>query len=82
MYLFAVDTKLMKEIKSIQGMLDLQNDLSDMDAWSATWLIKFNLEKCHVFGKQIFIAHLYSLGNHLLDRVRTEKDLGALLDSN
>ena len=63
MYLFADDTKLMKEIKSVQGMLDLQRDISEMDAQSATWLIKFNLEKCHVltFGKPKSIAHLYTV---------------------
>ena len=84
MYLFADGTKLMKVIKSIQGMLDLQKYISEMDAWSATSLIKFNLEKCHVltFDKPKFIAHPYSLGNHLLDRVWTEKDLVVLLDSN
>ena len=44
-------------------MLDLQKDISEMDAWSATWLIKFNLENCHVltFGKPKFIAHPYCL---------------------
>ena len=53
MYLFADDTKLMKEIQSAQDVVVLQNDVSEMDYWSNKWLIKFNLEKCHIltFGK-------------------------------
>ena len=59
MYLFADDTKLMKEIESIHDILDLQKDILEMDVWSTTWLIKFNLEKCHVLtlGKPKLITH-------------------------
>lgn len=58
MYLFADDTKLMKEIKMMLDTIALQKDVSEMDAWSKTWLIKFNLEKCHIltFGKPKHIA--------------------------
>ena len=50
-----------------------------MDYWSKTWLIKFNLEKCHIltFGKPKSFA--YRLWNHIL---QMEKDLGVLVDSN
>ena len=83
MYLFADDTKLMKEIKMMLDTIALQKDVSEMDAWSKTWLIKFNLEKCHIltFGKPKHIAP-YRLGNRVLDRVQLEKDLGVILDSN
>ena len=75
MYLFAYDTKLMIEIRSIQGMLDLQIYISKMDAnMSATWLIL-------TFGKPKFIAHPYRLGNHLLDRMQVEKNLIIVLSN-
>ena len=84
MYLFADDTKLMKEIQSPQDVVVLQNDVSEMDCWSKTWLIKFNLDKCHVltFGKPKSSANIYRLGNHILQRVQMENDLGVSVDSN
>ena len=84
MYLFADDTKLMKEIQSAQDMVVLQNDVSEMDYWSNTWLIKFNLEKCHIltFEKPNPFNNTYKLGNHILQRVKMEKDLGVTVNSN
>ena len=84
MYLFADDTKLMKEIQSAQDVVVLQNDVSEMDYWSNTWLIKFNLEKCHIltFGKPNPFNNTYRLGSHILQRVKMEKDVGVSVDSN
>ena len=84
MYLFADDTELMKEIQSSQDVVVLQNDVSEMDYWSNTWLIKFNLEKCHIltFGKPNPFNNTYRLGNHILQRVEMEKDLGVSVNSN
>ena len=72
MYLFADDTKLMKEIQSAQDVIALQNDVSEMDNWSKTWLIKFNLEKCHIltFGKPNSFNNTYRLGSHILQRIQ------------
>ena len=65
-------------------MVVLQNDVSEMDYWSNKWLIKFNLEKCHIltFGKPNPFNNTYRLGSHILQRVKMEKDLGVSVDSN
>ena len=82
--LFADDTKLMKEIQSDQDVVVLQNDVSEMDYWSKTWLSKFNLEKYHIltFGKPNPFNNTYRLRNHILQSVKMEKNLGASVDSN
>lgn len=83
-YLFADDTKLMKEIQSVQDVVVLQNNVSEMDDWSKTWLIKFNLDKCHIltFKKPKSFVHPYRPVNYIIQKVQIEKDVRVSVNSN
>ena len=83
-YLFADDTKILKRIQSKKDSIDLQVDINALERWSKDWLLRFNLNKCHILtlGKHhnIIHAHQYQLNGHELEHVFMEKDLGVLLD--
>ena len=55
-----------------------------MEDWCKDWLLKFNLEKCHVLtlGKlqNIQHAHPYTIDDSILEHVNEEKDLGVIID--
>ena len=82
--MFADDTKIFRQISSLEDALHLQDDLKKMEKWSDTWLLKFNAEKCHVLtlGKfeDIVHAHQYTICNNELEHVSSEKDLGVTID--
>ena len=46
--LFADDTKLFRQITSREDAHILQCDIYSLRDWSGKWLLKFNLDKCHV----------------------------------
>ena len=48
--LFADDTKLYRVIKNEEDKLQLQEDLNNLQKWSETWQLPFNVEKCSTFG--------------------------------
>ena len=45
--LFADDCVLYRKIRSLQGCLILQEDLTSLGLWEADWQMKFNVAKCH-----------------------------------
>ena len=85
-FLFADDGKIFKEILSKEDTDDLQFDIDRLEEWANTWLLRFNVDKCHVLtlGKLDNIAYTrrYNLGGAELEHVFVEKDLGVLVDSN
>ena len=85
-FLFADDTKIVKEITSIEDSLIIQQDINELENWSRKWLLRFHPDKCHVLtlGKfwNIIHAHPYSLDGNQLEHVFLEKDLGVLIDSD
>ena len=82
--MFADDTKIFRQISSLEDALHLQDDLKKMEKWSDTWLLKFNAEKCHVLtlGKfeDIVHAHQYIICSNELEHVLSEKDPGVTID--
>ena len=46
--LFADDANIDKEISSIKGFEDIQDDLYELCKYTAKWLLFFNLQKCKV----------------------------------
>ena len=48
MFLFADDTKLVKEINNAGDAIKLQQDIDAMERWSKDWLLRFHPDKCHV----------------------------------
>ena len=83
--LFADDTKIFRQICCREDALDLQSDLNKLQEWVDTWLLRFNIDKCHVLtlGKfeNIMHTHRYTLGGKELEHVFEEKDLGVYVDS-
>ena len=85
-FLFADDTKILRQISSIEDSIQLQGDLKTLEEWSKKWLLRFNADKCHVLtlGKieHIVHTHRYELYDEELDHVFEETDLGVTIDSN
>ena len=78
--LFADDCKLYGTVNTTESS-DLQHDLCNLEAWSRKWQLPFNATKCKVlhFGRNN-PQHPYTLNNHTLEAVRSEKDLGVMID--
>lgn len=83
--LFADDTKIFKEVDSIDDSLIIQKDIEELEKWSKDWLLQFHPDKCHVLtiGKftNIKHAHPYTLNGNQLEHVFIEKDLGVVIDA-
>ena len=72
---FADDTKI-----SSNSQQELQRDLDTAVEWAKTWQIQFDTNKCKV----MHVGHrnertIYNMGNHRLEEVEEEKDLGVLI---
>ena len=85
-FLFADDTKIFREIKSIQDSTALQHDIDLLEQWTKKWLLDFNIKKCHVLtlGKLENVKHTqrYCLSGNELEHVFEEKDLGVTFDAD
>jgi hypothetical protein len=81
--LFADDTKIYKEIITIEDQESIQNNINSMQNWSEQWLLKFHPEKCKVLrlGRNDEVKFPYALNGHDLIHVEEEKDLGVTIDS-
>ena len=84
-FLFADDTKLLREITKKIDALSLQDDIMKLEKWSNDWLLKFNPKKCHVLtlGKfeNTMYTHRYKVYEKEIEHVDIEKDLGVFMDS-
>ena len=72
---FADDTKI-----SSNSQQELQRDLATAVEWAQTWQMQFNTNKCKV----MHVGHrneraIYNMGNHRLEEVGEERDLGVLI---
>ena len=84
-FLFADDTKLLREITKKIDALSLHYDIMKLEKWSNDWLLKFNPKKCHVLtlGKfeNTMYTHRYKVYEKEIEHVDVEKDLGVFMDS-
>ena len=80
--MFADGKKLFTPVTNDQEVSELQSDIDALAAWSRTWLMPFNEEKCKVLhiGPATLGAQ-YTMGDTLLNCVEVEKDLGVHIDS-
>ena len=83
--LFADDTIMYLTITNQSDCLDLQNDLSKLEAWESEWLMAFNPEKCEVIRitkKHSPIIFDYKLHNIKLKTTKNAKYLGLLISDD
>ena len=62
--LFADDSLLYREINTPDDVIALQHDLNQLQIWEATWLMKFNTDKCellHITNKRKPFLGTYSV---------------------
>ena len=86
--LFADDAKVYNRVKQYEQPADnrVQSSLNRDVNWATTWLMRFNITKCHHMhiGKHnTGTKYTMQDGNTFeLETVKTEKDLGVIIDSN
>ena len=85
--MFADDTKIFKELLSIEDHHVLQDTLYALGNWSSDWLIGFNIEKCKVLhlgfnNPQLTYHMIHDNDIKILDKTNCEKDLGIHVDGN
>ena len=83
MTLYADDSKVIGPASTLEDTSQLQNDLDLLSVWAKSWLLTFNVSKCHVlhFGHKN-INTTYSLYGQLLSPVLEERDLGVIVDND
>ena len=80
--LFADDAKIFAAIRCPEDHKSLQNDLTQLQAWTEKWQLRFNAQKCKSihFGRNN-PQHQYHIGHTPLESVTEEKDLGVAIDN-
>ena len=53
-YLFADDTKILRQVTTKEDALELQSEINSLEQWSQKWLRTFHLKKCHVLTLEKF----------------------------
>ena len=80
---FADDTKIFREVNSLEDKEYLQNDLNMLQKWADRWLMEFNLKKCktlHLGSKNK--DYVYELGGSPIQSTGSEVDLGIVVDKS
>ena len=84
--LYADDTKIFRHISSKDDAMALQTDISKLEDWAETWLLKFHPDKCHVLSlgkmENTMYTHRYHICGQEMEHVFDEKDLGVTFDSD
>ena len=78
-FMFADDTKLLSVHKSSISSI-LQNDLSHLQQWCSENCMEFNVDKCHIVTFSKNSPSKLQLYGMPLQRVRSEKDLGVIIN--
>ncbi len=82
--LFADNSKLYRNITSVRDCNQLQQSITNVNAWSQDKNMKFNGSKCKVLSvtrKKAPVSFPYHLGSKELLRVDDEKDLSVIVSS-
>ncbi|CAM4680645.1 unnamed protein product, partial [Lepidochelys olivacea] len=78
---FADDTKLGREVNTLEGRDRIQRELDKLEDWAKRNLMKFNKDKCRVLhlGRKNPMR-CYKLGTEWLGSSSAQKDLGVTVD--
>lgn len=80
---FADDTKIANRADSETQRHLLQSDLDTLVEWSNTWLMNFNINKCHVLHIGNSNPRVsYTMENAPIKCVEREKDLGVVISTD
>jgi len=87
-FMFADDTKLYREVTSIEDQTQLQIDLDKLQDWSNKWLLKFHPGKCKVLrigtktGLTKVPYKMVTEKNEVIELEESshEKDIGVIID--
>jgi len=85
-YMYADDTKIVREVTNDRDCEELQLDLDSIQHWSEKWQIRFNSSKCKIMhlGHSSDRAEYKMIDNGVevsLDVISEEKDLGVWIDN-
>ena len=91
MFMFAT-TQVYREIKDDTDRETLQSDIDALQEWSNRWLLRFHPQKCkvmtvtrHTEPEQRSYTMKKTVNgideDHIVDRVKMEKDLGLAVDT-
>ena len=80
--MFADDTKVYNTIRVFEDCCKLQDDLNNLSLWSRKWLLSFNESKCVVVKLKMAFHYMYTLNGHVLEQVKSQKDLGVTISDN
>ena len=81
-FMFADDTKLAKEVTSLEDCAELQMSLESLRDWSAKWKLDFNISKCcslQFSSRSKLIPSNYSMNDVPLPEKNHMKDLGVTI---
>ena len=81
--LYADDAKCFKEVRCLFDALALQTGLDNLNQWSKTWGMKFNVKKCKTLSITRCrnpVVFTYHLDGSPLEHVDNYKDLGMVVD--
>ena len=85
-YMYADDTKLYREIKTIEDQRILQKDLDTLTKWSEIWLPKFHPDKCFNLtigigeGEESSYHMMIDNVKHKMTKIEEIKDIGVIID--
>ena len=82
-YIFADDIKILNKIDTVDDCVKLQSDLTRLEKWCCLNNRESNKNKCKVLSFTLlhsFPQFDYHLGNYLLQRTTSIKDLGVHYD--
>ena len=86
--MYADDTKLYREIKTIEDQRILQKYLDTLTKWSKIWLLNFYPAKCFnltigiMEGKEFSYHMMIDNVNHEMTKIEEIKDIRVIMDSN
>jgi len=85
-YMYADDTKVVREVTSVTDCEELQSDLDSIQHWSQMWQLKFNSDKCKIMhlghGRNRAEYTMNENGVSVpLEVISEEKDLGVWVDN-